>query len=223
MTVAIAPASGAFAQSDDTSDAKKSDIDKERKAFFDQIKDQRHALKDQIRDHDNQRKEMPEHERVHDVEASLMFDGVTSGWAIVNGKAIPTEFTLDGKARYGEKQGWSITGTGTVFLGDREITFDLKGFAKNNHVNIKGVSQDDDSVIIHLRGNFAPVAESEDSFAVAFTRTAILDESSDVRIPLVLVGDVKVEPIITVDEPVSEETDFEDNVEELDKMLELLS
>ena len=229
MAVAIAPASGAFAQSDVISDAENSDkqIDKEeRKAFFEQIKEQRDALKEQIRDYKDQRKDRhvdSDRERIHDIEPTLMFYGETSGWAFVNGKAYPAEFTLDGKAGHVENRGWSISGEGTVFIGDREIVFDLKGFAKNNHINIKGQSQGDDSIIIHLRGYFAPIAESEDSFALAFTRAAILVESSDVKVPLVLVGDVKVEPIISVDEPVSEETDFEADMEEIEELLELLT
>ena len=102
-----------------------------------------------------------------------------------------------------------ITGTGTIFIGDREITFDLKGFAKNNRVHMNGVSQDDDSIKIHLKGHFAPIADSDDSYALAFTRAAIIAESSDVKVPLVLVGDVTVTPTIT-DEPVIDETDSED-------------
>ncbi len=225
MAIVIAPASGAFAQSDVAVENSNNQIDKEeRKAFLDNIKDQRNALRDQVRDFDDQRKDRladSEQKRIH-VESSLTFEGQTSGWAVINGKAYPTDFVLDGKAEQ-TKQGWQLTGTGTVFVGEREITFDLKGFAKNNHVNMKGVSQDNDSVIIHLRGNFAPIAESENSFALAFTRAAITVEDSDVRVPLVLVGDVTVKPLISNEESVSEETDFETDLAELDKVLELLT
>jgi len=142
--------------------------------------------------------------------------------AVVNGKAYPAEFTLEGKAGQTDR-GWQITGTGTVFVGEREITFDLKGFAKNNHVSMKGISQDNDKVIIHLRGNFAPIAENENSFALTFTRAAITVEDSDVKVPLVLVGDVTVKPIVSDDEPVSDETDFQPDTQELDEVLELLT
>ena len=192
MVIAIAPASGAFAQSDVAVENSNNQIDKEeRKDFLDRIKDQRNALRDQIREFNDQRKDRladSEHERIL-VEPSLTFEGQTSGWAVVNGKAYPTDFTLDGKAGQ-TKQGWQLTGIGNVFVGEREIPFDLKGFAKNNHVSMKGVSQNNDSVIIHLRGNFAPIAENENSFALAFTRVAIIVEDSDVKVPLVLVGDV---------------------------------
>lgn len=211
MAVAIAPVSGAFAQTD----AENSDIqtDKEqRKAYAKEIKEQRQLLKDQLKDLNDQRKNRlgdTFDERIQDVEFTLSVNGVTSGWAVVDGKAFPAEFILDANAGYAEKRGMIITGTGTIFIGDREITFDLKGFAKNNRVHMNGVSQDDDSIKIHLKGHFTPIADSDDSYALAFTRAAIIAESSDVKVPLVLVGDVTVTPTIT-DEPVIDETDSED-------------
>ena len=211
MAVSIAPVSGAFAQTD----AENSDIqtDKEqRKAYAKEIKEQRQLLKDQLKDLNDQRKNRlgdTFDERIQDVEFTLSVNGVTSGWAVVDGKAFPAEFILDANAGYAEKRGMIITGTGTIFIGDREITFDLKGFAKNNRVHMNGVSQDDDSIKIHLKGHFAPIADSDDSYALAFTRAAIIAESSDVKVPLVLVGDVTVTPTIT-DEPVIDETDSED-------------
>ena len=211
MAVAIAPVSGAFAQTD----AENSDIqtDKEqRKAYAKEIKEQRQLLKDQLKDLNDQRKNRlgdTFDERIQDVEFTLSVNGVTSGWAIVDGKAFPAEFILDANAGYAEKRGMIITGTGTIFIGDREITLDLKGFAKNNRVHMNGVSQDDDSIKIHLKGHFTPIADSDDSYALAFTRAAIIAESSDVKVPLVLVGDVTVTPTIT-DEPVIDETDSED-------------
>lgn len=211
MAIAIAPVSGAFAQTD----AENSDIqtDKEqRKAYAKEIKEQRQLLKDQLKDLNDQRKNRlgdTFDERIQDVEFTLSVNGVTSGWAVVDGKAFPAEFILDANAGYAEKRGMIITGTGTIFIGDREITFDLKGFAKNNRVHMNGVSQDDDSIKIHLKGHFTPIADSDDSYALAFTRAAIIAESSDVKVPLVLVGDVTVTPTIT-DEPVIDETDSED-------------
>jgi len=211
MAVAIAPVSGAFAQTD----AENSEIqtDKEqRKAYSKEIKEQRQLLKDQLKELNDQRKNRlgdTFDEKIQDVEFTLVVDGITSGWAVVDGKAFPTKFILDVNAGYAEKRGIVFSGTGTIFIGDREVTFDLKGFAKNNHVQINGVSQDDDSIKIHLKGHFAPIADSEDSYALAFTRAAIIAESSDVKVPLVLVGDVTVIPTIT-NEPVVDETDSQD-------------
>jgi len=211
MAVAIAPISGAFAQTDTENYDIQTDKE-QRKAYAKEIKEQRQLLKDQLKDLNDQRKNRlgdTFDERIQDVEFTLSVNGVTSGWAVVDGKAFPAEFILDANAGHVEKRGMIITGTGTIFIGDREITFDLKGFAKNNRVHMNGVSQDDDSIKIHLKGHFAPIADSDDSYALAFTRAAITAESSDVKVPLVLVGDVTVTPTIT-DEPVIDETDSED-------------
>ena len=217
--IAIAPATGAFAQSDTASDEvnDKKIYKEERKQFLDSVKEQRKALTDQIRDFKDQRKDqLGDSDKIRDVEPSLEFKGETSGWAVIGGKAYPATFSLDGKAGQVER-GWMLSGEGTVVIGDRNVTFDLKGFAKDNHVNIKGISQDDESITIHLRGNFAPIAENEGSFALAFTRAAIVDNNSDVKVPLVLVGEVKTSPITPVDDTESETTDSVDDL--LDDLL----
>jgi len=211
MAVAIAPVSGAFAQTDaENSDTK---TDKEqRKAYAQEIKEQRQSLKEQLQDLNDQRKNRLSatlDERIQNVEFTYLVNGDVSGWAVVNGKAFPAEFILDGKAGHAEKRGVVFTGTGTIFIEDREVTFDLKGFAKNNSVQIHGVSQGDESIKIHLKGHFAPIADIEGYYALAFTRVAINVESSDVKVPLILVGDVTVTPPI-VDDSVIDETDSED-------------
>lgn len=224
VAVAIAPASIAFAQADASVENSKNRIDKEeQKAFFDKIKIEKQKLRDQIQDFNDQKDRQVDstYDRIH-ADPTVLFKGQTSGWAIVNNQAYTTEFNLNGKAGPIEK-GWQIKGEGTVFVGDREIPFDLKGFTKKNHVNIKGVSQDNDSVRIHLKGNFAPVAENEGSYALAFTRASLTVEESDVKVPLMLVGEVTTSPIISEDTPVSDETEFEADLRDLDEMLELLT
>ena len=59
MAVAIAPATGAFAQSDEASDDinDKQIYKEERKQFFDSIKEERKALTEQIKVFKDQRKD----------------------------------------------------------------------------------------------------------------------------------------------------------------------
>lgn len=219
MTVAIAPASRAFAQSNTASDGvnDKQNYKDERKQFFDSIKEQRKDLKDQIKDFKEQRKDKTfDSERIYDVEPTLKFDGITSGWAVVGGKAYPATFSLEGKAGQVSERGWQLSGIGTVEIEKRMITFELKGFTKNNHVNIKGISQTDESIVIHLRGTFASMAESDNSFALAFTRATIVDQNSDVKVPLVLTGEVKTNLLTpVVDETESKPEITESEIEEL--------
>ena len=101
MAVAIAPATGAFAQSDVASDEinNKKIYKEEKKQLFDSIKEQRKALTEQIKDFKDQRKDKsPDSDRIRDVEPSLEFKGETSGWAVIGGKAYPATFSLEGKA-----------------------------------------------------------------------------------------------------------------------------
>ncbi|MFB5627800.1 MAG: hypothetical protein ACE5R5_06350, partial [Nitrosarchaeum sp.] len=78
---------------------------------------------------------------------------------------------------------------------------DLQGHARGNHVSLKGTTSQFDSVVIHLNGYFAPIADESGSFALAFHRSAIINEQADIRIPLVLVGQVDTTPIGEVVEP----------------------
>lgn len=200
MAIAIAPSSGAFAQTNFASDEvnDKQIYKEERKQLIDSLKEQRNDIKTQIQEF---RDNTPTDRNLPEVEPTLGFEGITSGWAQIGGKAYPITLSLDGKAGQAGERGWVLSGTGVAQVGERTVTFDLNGFAKKNHIGIKGVSQDNESVVIHLRGHFAPIAGDDGSYALAF-KGAAKNTASDVKIPLVLVGEVKtfsLDP--TVDEP----------------------
>jgi hypothetical protein len=55
--------------------------------------------------------------------------------------------------------------------------------------------------VVHLNGYFAPIADESGSFALAFHRSAIINEQANIRIPLVLVGQVDTTLIGDVVEP----------------------
>ncbi|MFB5609847.1 MAG: hypothetical protein ACE5Q5_06475, partial [Nitrosarchaeum sp.] len=210
MAVAIAPTIGAFAQSDvnadvsvdvstdiNTTETKDKQIYKEeRKQIRDQIKEQRQNIKTQLNDLKDLRKDRSADSNSDvKVTPSLEFSGEVTGWAVIGGKAVPATFDLSGEAGKIGQRGWKITGTATAEIGDRNVTFDLQGHARGNHVSLKGTTNQFDSVVIHLNGYFAPIAEESGSFALAFHRSAIINEQVDIRIPLVLVGQVDTTPI----------------------------
>ncbi|MFB5638248.1 MAG: hypothetical protein ACE5RF_07540 [Nitrosarchaeum sp.] len=216
MAVAIAPTIGAFAQSDvnadvsvdvstdiNTTETKDKQIYKEeRKQIRDQIKEQRQNIKTQLNDLKDLRKDRSADSNSDvKVTPSLEFSGEVTGWAVIGGKAVPATFDLSGEAGKIGQRGWKITGTATAEIGDRNVTFDLQGHARGNHVSLKGTTNQFDSVVIHLNGYFAPIAEESGSFALAFHRSAIINEQADIRIPLVLVGQVDTTPIGEVVEP----------------------
>ncbi|MFB5613113.1 MAG: hypothetical protein ACE5RL_07400 [Nitrosarchaeum sp.] len=216
MAVAIAPTIGAFAQSDvnadvsvdvstdiNTTETKDKQIDKEeRKQIRDQIKEQRQNIKTQLNDLKDLRKDRSVDSNSDvKVTPSLEFSGEVTGWAVIGGKAVPATFDLSGEAGKIGQRGWKITGNATAEIGDRNVTFDLQGHARGNHVSLKGTTNQFDSVVIHLNGYFAPIADESGSFALAFHRSAIINEQADIRIPLVLVGQVDTTPIGDVIEP----------------------
>ena len=199
MAVAIAPSSGVFAQSDKNTDVKTTDkqiYKEEQKQVRDQIKEQRQNIKSQLNDLRDLRKDLQTNKDSEmKVVPSLQFSGKVNGWAVIGGKAVPTTFDLSGEAGKIDQRGWKINGTATAEIGDRNVTFDLQGFARGNHVSLKGTTNEFDSVVIQLNGYFAPISGEDGSFALAFHRSAIINEQANLRIPLVLVGQVDTTPI----------------------------
>jgi len=215
VAVAISPMTGAFAQTDVNADvsvtAEKSDkqIYKEKQQQVrEQIKEQRQDLKLQLTDLQNLRNDRLSAHAEIDVIPSLEFTGKVSGWAVIGGQAVPATFDLSGEAGKIGPRGWKIIGTATAEIGDRDVTFDLQGHARGNHVSLKGTTNEFDNVLIHLNGYFAPVADDVGSFALAFHRSAIINEQAQIRIPLILVGQVDTTPIGDTLPPVVESVDI---------------
>jgi len=202
MAVAISPMTGAFAQTNVNADvsvtAEKTDkqIYKEKQQQVrEQIKEQRQDLKLQLTDLQNLRNDRLSAHAEIDVIPWLEFTGKVSGWAVSGGQAVPATFDLSGEAGKIGPRGWKIIGTATAEIGDRDVTFDLQGHARGNHASLKGTTNEFDNVLIHLNGYFAPVADDAGSFALAFHRSAIINEQAQNRIPLILVGQVNTTPI----------------------------
>ena len=214
MAAAMAPASTVFAQSDvnadvnadvsvnaNTAETKDKQIYKEQKQVRDQIKEQRQNIKTQLNDLRDLRNDRLAEKTDVNVVPSLEFSGKVTGWAVIGGKAVPATFDLSGEAGKIGQRGWKISGTADAEIGDRNVTFDLQGFARGNHVVLKGTTSEFDSVVVHLNGYFAPIADESGSFALAFHRSAIINEQANIRIPLVLVGQVDTTLIGDVVEP----------------------
>jgi len=218
MAIVISPTTGVFAQTDvsanvnaDVSVATENtdkQIYKEKQQIREQIKEQRQDLKSKLTDLQNLRNDRLDTNSKIDVVPSLEFSGKVTGWAVIGGQAVPATFDLFGEAGKIGPRGWKITGTATAEISDRNVIFDLQGHARGNHVSLKGTTSEFDSVIIHLNGYFAPIADDADSFALAFHRSAIVNEQAQIRIPLILVGQVDTTPIGDALPPVSDSVDI---------------
>jgi hypothetical protein len=183
LTVAIAPTSGVFAQSDVNANADPLDkqINKEQR------REKLAILDAEIRN--------------STITQSMEFKGPVSGWAIIDGKAIPTTLDISGKAEK-IQHSWKLNGIGTLKIGDRNVTFDLQGHARGTQIHLSGTTTEFDSVVVHLNGHFAPILGDNGSFALVFHRSAIVNEQASIRIPLALIGQVETTPIGDVIEPV---------------------
>jgi|CXWL01.1.fsa_nt_gi hypothetical protein len=180
LTVAIAPTSGVFAQSDVNADAQDKQIHKEQRR-------EKLAIRDtEIRN--------------STATQSMEFKGQVSGWAIIGGKAIPATLDISGKAEK-TQHSWKLNGIGTLKIGDRNVTFDLQGHARGTQIHLKGTTTEFDSVVLHLNGHFAPILGDDGIFALIFHRSAIVNEQANIRIPLALIGQVETIPIGDVIEP----------------------
>ena len=109
----------------------------EQQKIREQIKEQRQDLKSKLTDLQNLRKDRLDTRPEIDVVPSLEFTGQVSGWAVIGGQAVPATFDLSGEAGKIGPRGWKITGTATAEIGDRNVTFDLQGHARGNHVSLK--------------------------------------------------------------------------------------
>ena len=128
----------------------------------------------------------------------LKFDGKTSGWAIVGNPAHNAGLNLDGKAIYNDNGIWIVKSDSELFIGERDAKLDLKGKVVDNKLRLNGTGElsDGTEFRIILSGHYAPIANSDGGYAVAFT-TAIVSTTGDnsIRIPLALVGQVNIEVI----------------------------
>ena len=154
----------------------------------------------------------PDVQRIPD----LTFEGETNGWALINNQAHPASLTLDGKAYFVEESGiWKVTSDSALSIGDRDAKVELKGKVTDNKLRLfgTGVLGDGTEFKIILRGHYAPIANSDGDFAVAFKTAIVSTTNTDqpIRIPLALVGQVGTQIV----EPVA----IDELSQEIDEML----
>jgi len=127
----------------------------------------------------------------------VQFRGGTEGWALVGGYAFPSEIGLHGTAVRGDDGVWHLKAEGELLVGEREATLVLRGAAHDGHLRLHGtgtLGEDGPEFRIVLRGNYAPTTVEGD-YALTFNHSFVSFADSDVRIPLMQVGKVHVEPV----------------------------
>ena len=192
------------------------EIREERKQLRDQYKDNPDELRDQLKQLRDEYKnkirpyindlrpyitDRPIDDRPDvDRKADLKFHGKASGWAILGGQAFPSTIGLTGEAFHVGKGVWKIHSNGLITVSNHKAELVLKGTAKSGKIMLHGTgtlvgSDDKADIRIQLRGHYAPVAGSENEFAIGFTHAQIHNKETGHRIPLSLVGSVMVENV----------------------------
>ena len=129
-----------------------------------------------------------------EIRKALMFEGKTTGWAYVSGKAYNSGIILfDGKAiKIGERS-WDLSTKGEMEVAGRTLDLDLKGKSHGQRVILHGTATNDDlEYRIVLSGKVAQSGE-EDIFAIAFVHAGLKNPESGPNIKLLHLGQITVE------------------------------
>ena len=128
-----------------------------------------------------------------EIRKALMFEGKTTGWAYVSGKAYNSGIVLfDGKAiKIGERS-WDFSSKGEIDAG-RTLDLDLKGKAHGHRVILHGTATNNDlEYRIVLSGNVAQSGE-DNIFAIAFVHAGLKNPESGPNIKLFHLGQLEVQ------------------------------
>ena len=129
-----------------------------------------------------------------EIRKALMFEGKTTGWAYVSGKAYNSGIVLfDGKAiKIGERS-WDLSSKGEIEVAGRTLDLDLKGKAHGHRVILHGTATNNDlEYRIVLSGNVAQSGE-DDIFAIAFVHAGLKNPESGPNIKLFHLGQLEVQ------------------------------
>ena len=129
-----------------------------------------------------------------EIRKALMFEGKTTGWAYVSGKAYNSGIVLfDGKAiKIGERS-WDLSSKGEMEVAGRTLDLDLKGKAHGHRVILHGTATNNDlEYRVVLSGNVAQSGE-EDIFAIAFVHAGLKNPESGPNIKLFHLGQLAIQ------------------------------
>lgn len=173
----------------------------DRDSVRDQIEQLRDQYKDRIRSYITDVRpdiaDMPDIDR----EPDLGFYNIEpiTGWAVLGGQAFDTTMTdFKGEAIHMGKGVWKVSASAKIEIDNHPVELDLNGFARSGHLMLHGTgtldgTDADPDIRVVLRGHYAPVAGSENEFAIAFTNAQVHNTNTGHRIPMALVGSVFVE------------------------------
>jgi hypothetical protein len=126
----------------------------------------------------------------------LLFKGETEGWAVFNGEAYPASISIEGKATLQEDNSWNLVSTSKVDYYSGTANVFLKGSANDGKIRLTGNGTSEDGIDLRLilRGNYAPIFEQEDKFALDWKFAKIHVPQNGIKILLLQDGIIEVIP-----------------------------
>jgi hypothetical protein len=134
--------------------------------------------------------------REHQPGDLLLFKGETEGWAVFNGEAYPASISIEGKATLQEDNSWNLVSTSKVDYYSGTADVFLKGNANDGKIRLTGTGTSEDGIDLRLilRGNYAPIFEQEDKFALDWKFAKIHVPQNGIKILLLQDGIIEVIP-----------------------------
>ena len=124
----------------------------------------------------------------------LLFKGETEGWAVFNGEAYPASISIEGKATLQEDNSWNLISTSKVDYYSGIADVFLKGSANDGKIRLTGTGTSEDGIDLRLilRGNYAPIFEQEDKFALDWKFSKIHVPANGIQILLLQDGIIEI-------------------------------
>jgi len=122
----------------------------------------------------------------------VAFKGKTQGWAVINGEARPAYISFIGNATVQNNELWKLESKAIVHYNTGIVDVDLKGKANSQSGRIgltgSGTTEDGMDIRLILRGNYAPIFEQEDKFALDWKFAKIHVPENGIKILLLQDG-----------------------------------
>jgi hypothetical protein len=122
----------------------------------------------------------------------LAFTAETQGWAVINGEALPAGISFTGNATMQNSGVWTLESKALVDYNSGTGEVDLKGKAnpQNGRIGLTGSGTSEDGIDFRLilRGNYAPIFEQENKFALDWKFSKIHVPQNGIKILLLQDG-----------------------------------
>ena len=174
-------------------------------------------FKDKVRDEykDRLRTDVSPDVRPYDMPpdrpADLTFTGDAAGWTMIGGHAINSSTSLSGEAWHIRGDVWKVHAKGTLYVGEREVDVEFKGFANGHRLTLHGTGYvGEDPIRVFIRGHYAPTVDYG-VFAIAFTQMGVQNQNTGAKFTMAQVGAVTVTPTgdVKIPEPLLYDTPVE--------------